>query len=65
VWLFTQHITADAITIGLIFMAVGMLVLRTAILGLRARTVSQRVPARACSADQNQVARAREELECL
>jgi hypothetical protein len=36
VWLFTHHITADAITDALIFMAAGMLVFRTAILRLRA-----------------------------
>jgi hypothetical protein len=36
VWLFTHHITADAITVALIFMAAGMLVLRTAVLHLRA-----------------------------
>ena len=36
VWLFTRHITADAITDALIFMAAGMLLLRTAVLRLRA-----------------------------
>ena len=36
VWLFTHHITADAVTDALIFMAAGMLVFRTAILRLRA-----------------------------
>jgi len=35
-WLVTRHITAGTITIALIFMAAGMLVLRTAIPGLRA-----------------------------
>ena len=36
VWLVTQHIIAAAITDALIFMAAGMPVFRTAILGLRA-----------------------------
>jgi hypothetical protein len=36
VWLGTHHITADAITDALIFMAVGMLLLRTASLRVRA-----------------------------
>ena len=36
VWLGTHHITADAITDALIFMAVGMLLTRTATLRLRA-----------------------------
>jgi hypothetical protein len=36
VWLLAHHITADAITDALIFMAAGMLVLRTAVLRLRA-----------------------------
>ena len=35
VWLFTHHITADAVTDALIVMAVGMLVSRTALLRLR------------------------------
>lgn len=34
-WLVTRHITADAITDALIFMAAGMLLLRTATLRLR------------------------------
>jgi hypothetical protein len=36
VWLGTHHITSDAITDALIFMAVGMLLTRTATLRLRA-----------------------------
>jgi hypothetical protein len=36
VWLGTHHITSDAVTDALIFMAVGMLLLRTATLRLRA-----------------------------
>jgi hypothetical protein len=38
-WLFTHHITANAITIGLIFMAAGMLLFRTGTLRLRATTL--------------------------
>ena len=37
VWLFTHHIIADAITVAPIFRAAGMLVLRAAVLHLRAR----------------------------
>lgn len=36
VWLATHHITSAAVTDALIFMAVGMLLIRTATLGLRA-----------------------------
>jgi hypothetical protein len=36
VWLGTQHITSDAVTDALIFMAIGMLLTRTATLRLRA-----------------------------
>ena len=36
VWLGTHHITSDAVTDALIFMAVGMLLTRTATLRLRA-----------------------------
>lgn len=39
VWLGTHHITSDAITDALIFMAVGMLLTRTAVLRLRAATL--------------------------
>jgi len=39
VWLGPRHITADAITIGLIFMAAGMLLTRSAILLLRSRAL--------------------------
>jgi len=40
VWLFTHHITADAVTDALIVMAAGMLVSRTATLRLRAANLA-------------------------
>jgi|SRR5215467_3212381 len=43
-WLFTRHITAGTITGALIFMAAGMLVFRTAILGLRATKLAGGTP---------------------
>lgn len=45
VWLFTRHMTADAITVALIFMAAGMLMLRTATLYLRATRLPLPAPA--------------------
>lgn len=49
VWLGTHHITSDAITDALIFMAVGMLLTRTAVLRLRAAALptGARAPERA------------------
>jgi hypothetical protein len=44
VWLGTHHITPDAITDALIFMAVGMLLTRTAALRLRAAALPGRCP---------------------
>jgi len=44
VWLGTHHITSDAITNALIFMAVGMLLTRTATLRLRAAALRVGVP---------------------
>ena len=43
-WLFTRHITADAITDALIFMAAGLLLLRTAVLHLRATRLPGTTP---------------------
>jgi hypothetical protein len=44
VWLGTHHITSDAITDALIFMAVGMLLTRTAALRLRAAALPAGAP---------------------
>ena len=44
VWLGTHHITSDAITDALIFMAIGMLLTRTATLRLRAAALSADTP---------------------
>jgi hypothetical protein len=44
VWLGTHHVTADAITDALIFMAIGMLLTRTATLRLRAAALSAGAP---------------------
>ena len=44
VWLGTRHITSDAVTDALIFMAVGMLLLRTATLRLRASALPAVTP---------------------
>ncbi|HEY6314838.1 MAG TPA: hypothetical protein VIY52_29120 [Streptosporangiaceae bacterium] len=44
VWLGTHHITSDAITDALIFMAVGMLLIRTATLRLRAAALPAGAP---------------------
>ena len=46
VWLFTHHIIADAITVAPIFRAAGMLVLRAAVLRLRAARLHGAVPRR-------------------
>jgi len=45
VWLGTHHITSDAVTDTLIFMAVGMLLTRTATLRLRAAALPADAPA--------------------
>jgi hypothetical protein len=45
VWLGTHHITSDAVTDALIFMAVGMLLTRTATLRLRAAALPADAPA--------------------
>jgi len=44
VWLGTHHITSDAVTDALIFMAVGMLLTRTATLRLRAAALPAGAP---------------------
>jgi len=44
VWLGTHHITSGAVTDGLIFMAVGMLLVRTATLSLRAAALPAGAP---------------------
>src|SRR5215472_2012677 len=46
VWLGTHHISADAITVALIFMAAGMLLARTGTLMMRARALPGGMAAR-------------------
>jgi hypothetical protein len=46
-WLYTNHVTVDALTAALIFFSVAMLLGRTGALALRARRVAARADAQA------------------